>query len=185
MGVAILSRFPIKNTSVFPYHAPNGDEIIQFNNKPFDMIRKTTRSSLFTVEVEGETTYRVGTTHFTWTPDGLPNEHQRADANALLKILEQFPDIVVCGDFNMPRGFNDIYTLFTDRFTDVIPQSYISSLDMTYHRVKDDKEQMAVLSGYMVDYVFVSNAYEAKEVKLIQGVSDHCAVSAGVYRKTQ
>jgi endonuclease/exonuclease/phosphatase family metal-dependent hydrolase len=124
-------------------------------------------------------TFSVATTHFTWTPDGIPNHYQEEDARALLDLLSKMPgDVALCGDFNMPRHVNALYNLFTARYSDVIPQSYFSSIDLSLHRSRNNPAAVADLCHYMVDYLFLSNGYLAENVHFQSGVSDHYALIA-------
>lgn len=180
MGLAIVSRASIRKTWSLVYHAPKPD-IVPYENHSLEAIRESTRSFVLLAEVEDkEEKFVFATTHFTWTPDGLPNTYQRADAKELLKQLESVPDSILCGDFNMPRGVNEIYRLFTERYRDVIPLSYVSSIDMEFHRVKNDAVLAARLGTFMVDYIFLTKEYEANDVRLVGGVSDHYAVVAQI-----
>ena len=58
----------------------------------------------------------IGTTHFTWTPGGSVTEEQKEDCKKLLKITEKFPKLILCGDFNAPRG-RDTFTRFTEHLS--------------------------------------------------------------------
>lgn len=119
------------------------------------------------------TAYTVGTTHFTWTANGLADAHQRRDIRALLRTLRQFPEIVFCGDFNAPRG-GEIFGELARRYADNIPARYNTSIDGARH--------YGGPLAYMVDGLFTTPAYHAANVRLVSGVSDHCAIVADIYR---
>lgn len=179
-GVAIFARFPIQNTQSKNYWSPNL-ELQKFDNTNIDAQQKTKRQVLLSGDVViEENTYTVATTHFTWTPNGLADERQRTDADALLKLLAELPAVVLCGDFNMPRDFNDVYKKFTARFVDAVPASYVSSLDLNFHRAGKDPVQGLRVAQYMVDYIFLSPKYRAENVRLQFGVSDHAAVIGNI-----
>ena len=112
-------------------------------------------------------TYTIGTTHFTWTPDGTASDEQRKDMNTLLNILARFPDIVFCGDFNAPRG-GEIWGKLAKNYHDNLPEEYHSSLDPRLHR--------AGHLDRMVDGLFSTTEYRVSDVRLVNGISDHKAV---------
>lgn len=117
--------------------------------------------------------YRVGTTHFTWTPDGQASEGQRRDLAALFGVLGAFPDIFFCGDFNAPRG-REIWRRLALRYHDNIPPEYESSIDPALHRAKGLQ--------VMVDGLFSTPEYAVSDVRLVEGVSDHSAIVGHIER---
>ncbi len=113
----------------------------------------------------------IGTTHFTYTPDGEPDIFQIESLNKLLKITERYENLFLCGDFNIPRG-NELYNELKEVFVDNIPVEYDSSLDPELHRIKGLKR--------MIDYAWSKGCVAVENVSLKCGVSDHCAVLANV-----
>ena len=100
------------------------------------------------------TTYTIGTTHFTWTPDGCnPNEAQQTDMEAFLAYIKKQPPHVMTGDFNIPRKHNHLYENLTAVYTDAIPPSYQSSLDRDNHRCGSDPDKCQLFEKFMVDYI--------------------------------
>jgi endonuclease/exonuclease/phosphatase family metal-dependent hydrolase len=177
-GVAMLSRVPMENIVIQEYHTPN-KELQIIDESTEHTLNKTIRRPLLSANIrDGGKIISVATTHFTWTPDGLPRDYQYAAAEKLMALLEQFPSLALCGDFNMPRGVNDIYERFAAKYHDAIPASYASSLDPSLHRTKDSPAEAQRIAQYMVDYLFLSNDYRASDVRLVSGVSDHCAIVA-------
>ncbi|TSC55337.1 MAG: endonuclease/exonuclease/phosphatase [Parcubacteria group bacterium Greene0416_79] len=164
-GVAFFTRLPVKAGGVEYYF---GD--------PKKVPRHSVCYNRFLLwrrlEKDG-TLFTLGTTHFTWTPDGAVSEEQRQDIQALLKILRQFPDIVFCGDFNAPRG-GEIWSAIAARYTDNIPAHYATSIDPNLHRKKGLQ--------HMVDGLFSTPHYACRETRLQCGVSDHCAVIGVIER---
>src|SRR3989344_8774649 len=114
-------------------------------------------------------TFRIGNTHFTWSPDGSLNEEQRRDFPVLLSLLGGYKDIFFSGDFNAPRG-GEIFTALSSRYKDNIPSHYTTSIDKDLHRAGDLQ--------LMVDGLFSTPDYTVTDVKLSSGVSDHMAVTA-------
>jgi endonuclease/exonuclease/phosphatase family metal-dependent hydrolase len=180
MGIAILSRLPILATKTQYYHA-SAQELQHLDNSNEHTQDASIWRALLSVNIDrdGET-FTIATTHFTWTPDGLSRDYQYTAAHALLALLGEMPDVALCGDFNMPRGINDVYELFSKKYRDAIPASYTSSLDLTFHRAKDDPQAAEEIAKYMVDYLFLSKGYAAENVQLHSGVSDHCAIIASL-----
>jgi endonuclease/exonuclease/phosphatase family metal-dependent hydrolase len=130
------------------------------------------------------TLYHIATTHVMVTPDGLPNEHQTQGVKKLLSLLQIEKPHVLCGDFNIPRNINPLYTEFTKIYTDVIPPHYTSSLDRTLHRLGTAANLNApIFDTYMVDYLFSTPEYEVPNVRLQFGISDHAAVVTRIHKK--
>jgi len=115
--------------------------------------------------------FRIVTTHFTWTPDGQASELQWTDMRAMMSVLEELGEFVLCGDLNAPRG-GKIFSMLAEKYTDNIPPEYISSLDPDLHRAGHLR--------LMVDGLFTTPAYRASEVRLQFGVSDHAAIIAEI-----
>ncbi len=113
----------------------------------------------------------ISTTHFTYTPDGFPDEWQINSSDNLINKLSQYEDIILCGDFNVPRG-NEIYDKFNNNFIDNIPQKYDSSIDPELHRVPGLKR--------MVDYMWTRGGYSVGSINFKNGISDHMAIVAEV-----
>lgn len=124
-------------------------------------------------------TFRILTTHFTWTPDGSPDDVQRADIQSLVAMLAHEEEFVLCGDFNAPRG-GEIFAELASRYADNIPTQYATSIDVTLH--KRGKERGHELADKMVDGLFTTPEYRAQDVELHFGISDHAAVTARIAR---
>jgi endonuclease/exonuclease/phosphatase family metal-dependent hydrolase len=180
MGIAMLSRSSMENIMVQNYHLPD-QELPKKDDTDEYTADKTIRRSLLSANINYDgKLFTVATTHFTWTPDGLPKDYQYAAAEKLLEALKELPEVILCGDFNVPRGVNDIYERFAKKYHDAIPATYASSLDLALHRAGKNPVAAERLAGYMVDYLFLSKGYRAENVRLESGVSDHCAIVATV-----
>ncbi len=181
-GVGIFSRLPMKNV-VRDYYLGTKEGIglvdsIRFNTHNADdlaRLHETLAHVLLRCDVEkdGEQ-FRISTTHFTWTPDGEANDFQRGDCAKMLGLLEKAGDIVFCGDLNAPRG-GEIFKKLSEHFTDNVPPQYNSSLDKELHRVKNLE--------HMVDCMFSTDGYVVSDVKMLSGLSDHCALTATIAKK--
>lgn len=168
-SIGIFSRHPIMATSVQYYSGTEG-KLQQSVAGDETTINRAFLSG--DVVKEGET-FRIGTTHFTWTPDGEANATQRRDLQNLLEILQGEREIVFMGDFNAPRG-REIFSRIAERYKDNIPSEYTTSIDGTFHR--------AGALPLMVDGIFSTPAYVVSDVRMVEGVSDHCAFVAEVQK---
>lgn len=171
MGVALLSRFPLSQVRRTYYGS-------FFEGTP-DRIRQ---------EIEGEPASRhcilltaatavngkaitLGCTHMTWTPTGQPNDGQRYNAERLLANLQDYPEILLCGDFNAPRGY-DVFDRIAQVYKDNVPSDVITSIDPALHK--------AGPLQLMVDGVFSTPGYSVTNVRLHTGLSDHQGVSGEI-----
>ncbi len=130
------------------------------------------RSLIVTTLRHGEEVFRIGTTHFTWTPDGGASDEQHRDMDRLLDVLGQFHDehgIMFSGDFNAPRG-GEVFTRLSERYADHVPEHVTSTIDPKLHR--------AAGIEHVVDGLFSTPHYAARDVEVIDGISDHKAIFA-------
>jgi endonuclease/exonuclease/phosphatase family metal-dependent hydrolase len=182
-GPAIFSRHPVDNVQIRFYRG-EPRELPPFDMSTPERKYETENGPFIWCDVpKGGVTYRVGTTHFTWTPDGTTSDLQRIDLKKLLPILEEAEELVFCGDFNAPRG-GEIFDELAARYKDNIPPEYDWSLDLSLHRAGGGKIQEDVarigLPGLMVDGLFTTPDYRAHGVSLVSGVSDHMAIVATI-----
>lgn len=117
----------------------------------------------------------IATTHFTWTPKASVTARQRAQVRALAEVVND-RQMVVVGDFNIPRG-NEMYAELTRIWTDNIPKQVESTLDPELHYANREEKGRLKL---VVDYVWSTTGYKVSEVEVVKGVSDHCAIVAQV-----
>lgn len=168
-GIGMLSALPLSESKEQYYYGSR--DTLQFC---VDNIRTMYKVLVSGVIQKDGIAYTVGTTHFTWTPDGEADVHQRHDIKNLLSILGNIPEIVFCGDFNAPRG-REIFSLVAARYNDNIPQHYHTSLDPNLHYAGPKLK-------VMVDALFSTPHYRTADVRLVGGVSDHCAIVAEVLK---
>lgn len=171
-GIAMLSKFPLDDIEKYYYV---GDPAVTH-----EFIRNvTTQAEINKVLMYGRIlvptgdAFVIGTTHFTWTPNGQADDLQRSDLRALMSKLATIPEIAFCGDFNAPRG-REIFTEIARKYKDNIPAHYTTSTDGALHR--------AGQLELMVDGLFSTPEYQVTNVRLENGVSDHCAIVADVVR---
>ncbi len=177
--VALFSKVPLTNERI-EYYVGSAEQVTRL-----EKVKATNPDALHThvqnavvmadVTVDGAM-FRVATTHGTWTPEGNSTEYQKRDFEALIEILERSKPFVFTGDLNAPRG-RESFAMLAERYTDNIPAHYTTSLDLTLHRAKHLQLQL------MVDGLFTTPEYEARNVRLVDRVSDHMAIVADIERK--
>lgn len=156
-------------------HSPIQGEYYSGTNKvkifvlPNDASRVLVSS---TVEKDGEQ-FTVATTHFTWSGKGETTAEQLADFSQLKQIVEKKNEVILCGDFNAPRG-RELFSKFTEILHDNLPADVTTTLDETLH--------YAGKLDLVVDTIFTSPQYRAEKVHTIAGVSDHMAVAGEISR---
>ncbi len=123
--------------------------------------------------------YRIATTHLTWSKDGESTAEQLEDLNKLFAELDSIGEFALCGDFNAPRG-RETFSRLAAKYQDNIPTECTTSIDMRVHKTKDIPEARARVATYMVDGLFTTPGYSAKDVRLQFGVSDHAAIVATI-----
>ncbi len=177
-GVAIASRLPV-NSAHTHYYRKAAEDIIAYDHRDKHATLSYGIAGMRFV-VEGAPV-NIITTHFTWTPDGLPDTSQDADMSAMLQLLANQPPHILCGDFNIPRRQNRHYVTLTKHYTDHVPQEVASSIHVPMHYARHKPGVAEKLSALMVDYIFSTpNSYRIDDVTMHGGISDHCAISAEI-----
>ena len=174
LGIAILSRHAFTATADLGY-AGGGSGLDVLDRASEDTRLRTNRYSVGLVSLAvGGDSFTIGTTHFPWSDDARTREFQRSACDRLLQLLKD-RSLVLCGDFNAPRG-REIFSRLAAQWIDHVPPTYTTSLDPTLHR--------AGSLQLVVDGVFSTPDYSVSGVRLHQGVSDHCAITARVGKRT-
>ena len=102
-GVGIFSHAPMQKTLSETY-AGGGDGSMVLDRRTPDTRVATMRFVLASAAIAFDGfTLEIATTHFPWTPDGRPSDFQSHALDRLLALVEGRA-IVLCGDFNAPRG---------------------------------------------------------------------------------
>ncbi|MCL4208688.1 hypothetical protein KJZ63_03600 [Patescibacteria group bacterium] len=168
-GILHLTKLNVVEAS-YQYYYGVEEEIPKFfaNQDPNSMNRVLVWQ---VVEKEGQF-YRFATTHFTWSKDGQTIDLQKQTYQSMNEILKTFPDVILTGDFNAPRG-REIFTNLSKSYTDNIPQDITTTIDNNLHKAKANIQ-------FVVDGCFTSGEYKASEVEVVDGVSDHMAVVATI-----
>lgn len=112
----------------------------------------------------------IANTHFTWTGNGETDDRQRRDIHRLFHILEPIEHLVLCGDFNAPRG-GEIYARIAEKYVDCVPADIVTTID---HSVHYSGQQLELV----VDAIFSSPNIQVTHVTQAFGVSDHTALTA-------
>jgi endonuclease/exonuclease/phosphatase family metal-dependent hydrolase len=167
---AIFSKHKLISSSQ-EYYAGQYDPLPDFGEDKEDAIQKVARA-LSAVEIEKEgAVFRIATTHFTWSKHGEATDLQQKDLQLLFSLLEPLGEFVLTGDFNAPRG-RATFDALAARYKDNIPAHYTTSIDPQLHR--------AGALELMVDGLFTTPQYSAKNVALQSGISDHCVITATI-----
>lgn len=167
-GIAVLTRVPILGQTVAYF---TDDAIVRVMHESNDA-----RRAVIVTELEHlGRPYRIATAHFTWTPDGEIDDQQKADFARLQARLSEYPDYVLCGDFNSPRG-REMFGKFVNELgvIDHLPASVTSTLDERLHRTG---------LSLVVDTIFSTEHYRVMDTRVLDGLSDHKGVLALVERR--
>jgi len=173
LGLVILSREPLQQTAVEFYQGRADHVPIFFEQQNPNALRRAVIKA--SIEVAAHT-YQVATTHFTWSPMGSFTVEQAQDFASVSTILDQWPDLILCGDFNSPRAGKptNIFHQLAARYQDHIPSQYLTSIDGAHHK--------AGPLELMVDGLFSTPHYQSSQVRFQDGVSDHQAIVAEMAR---
>lgn len=162
IGIALFSRREIKHFEIQYY--VNSPKVKSYTD-PNDASR-----AIILADIQvGQSTIKVGTLHFTWSANGQNTDEQERDLNELLRIVSKYDNLLLCGDFNIPRGTR-LYETLERTFKSWVPKSYRSSLDPELFRNREVE--------LVVDHLLSTPSYECVNVELLTGLSDHRAIRA-------
>lgn len=170
IGLLTLSKLPIVHHCCAFYRGTNLPLIPMTISEPLKM----TRAILVTEMVKDHQSYCLINTHFTWSPNAKPSDEQHRDLAALLQLLSNIPEFILCGDFNAPRG-TSIFDTLASRYKDNIPREVTSTIDKNLHRCGD--------LSVVIDGVFTTANYLVNDISIVDNLSDHCAVVALVQKE--
>jgi endonuclease/exonuclease/phosphatase family metal-dependent hydrolase len=173
IGIAVLSRFPMEAQREYYYTPPGG---LLSGIQDDTNMRETVARGLIRADVSaGGATLTIVNTHFTWTHDGNPDEHQYEDFQNLSKLLVGAPPHILVGDLNAPRS-RGVWEKFSALYHhDNIPMDITSTIDPELHRAKGLE--------LVIDALFSHDAYSVKNVGIVTGVSDHRSIVAHIEKK--
>lgn len=169
-GIAILSRQAFASSEEIYYAGGgSGRDVLDRSSEATRFRTNRYSVGLVAIALHG-LSFTIATTHFPWSDHARTLDFQRSACDRLLEVLND-RSLVLCGDFNAPRG-REIFSRLAARWTDHVPPTYTTSLDPVLHR--------AGSLQLMVDGVFSTPDYDVSGVTLHQGVSDHCAITAQI-----
>lgn len=119
--------------------------------------------------VRHEKVYTVCTTHFTWSIGGRATKEQSVNMQKLINYLAKKEPLILCGDFNAPRG-GLIFQMLSNRYMDNIPDHIETTIDQRLHREKNLQ--------LIVDGLFTSHIYNVSTIQIVDGLSDHKSIQA-------
>lgn len=176
IGQGLFSKTPLENPRLLPY-AGGGSGRTLHDMASTETMAATSLFQLLAADIaHGGHTYRVATTHFPWTPKGQPDDIQRAACDEMLARAATLGDLILTGDFNAPRG-GELFTRLAAAYRDNIPAHHLTSLDAHLHRAPPEEK-----ANKMVDGLFTTPAYQASDVTLHSGLSDHMGIT-GLIKK--
>lgn len=170
LGIASFSKLQVLSSTISYYSGSR--EVLPV--LPQGQAHKASRAFIKTLVEKDTNQFCFINTHFTWTPNGQPNARQRRDLRKMLSLLSDTPELILCGDFNAPRG-REIFDQLGKVYKDNISPSITTTIDQNLHRVKGLQ--------LVVDGLFTTKAYQVQDVKVVDGISDHCAIVAHVTMK--
>lgn len=170
LGIATFSALPRINHNIAYYrHSAESLPTIK-QGEP----EKMARAILVTEFTKDAEKYCLVNTHFTWSPNGCPNNQQILDLEILFKLLEKIPHFLLCGDFNAPRG-TAIFDAIAQKYKDNIPNYISTTIDKNLHCAGD--------LNLVVDGLFTTSQYHVDSVEIVNELSDHCAIVAQIKNK--
>lgn len=183
-GIALLtntSSVAVTHTEMYYYEHEHGPLLRYDKNNPEGTIKRGVIACTLTYNGES---YLILTTHFPDAPNGsIPTNAQKEALAKLIAYTNTLPPHIICGDFNLPRNENPLYEELRVLYTNAVPDEYASSLDQTYHRLKDKADARILFTHYMVDHLLLQKPYTAENVRLHFGVSDHGAIVATIKKQ--
>lgn len=172
VGVALVAWGAMADVTT-TYYSKSREEVGEIRFRNDDGYKWTDPDSVAEVMIAGTYQgFRIATTHLGVTQKGMSTPVQQAAARRLIGFAQQEAEkengLLLCGDFNAPRG-RETFALLAKAFIDGVPQSYTTSIDGSLHR--------AGQIPFMVDGLFHTPTYVLEGATLSTGVSDHCALS--------
>lgn len=170
-GIGIFAKNIINSGSVF-YFGKEENVLKTFSEYLSDESNQKNHVLLWVDVKNGRgDLLRFFTTHLPVTKEGESSPFQLQVLDCMFRELDLFTEFILCGDMNAPRG-NESFRRLAEKYKDNIPLEYKTSIDQKLHRVKGLMR--------MVDGLFTTAHYEASNVKLVDGVSDHMAIISDI-----
>lgn len=170
-GIATFTNLPVEQHAIRYYKGLKTEIPVFQDGQP----NSANRVLIMTQVKKDEQLFRVVTTHFTWTAHGLESDEQRQNFQVFKEVIQEYPDLLLCGDFNVVRGRGGIFDELSYLYKDNIPQNVTSTLDHNLH--------YAGKLDVVVDGLFSSSHYQVLNVQVVEGLSDHRAIVASITLK--
>ena len=172
LGVGTCSRLPIRTSHIYQYYGKEGGLVLHDETSEISRIETTCFVVLVSDIETKDGLVRIATTHLPKSDVGSDTtDSQREAVTNLLARLAPEGDLVLCGDFNAPRG-QEIFSTLAARYKDNVPPHYTTSIDGALHK--------AGPLPFMVDGIFSTPGYAITSVEMKDGISDHCALVADI-----
>lgn len=163
-GLLVLTKDKPEKAEI-KYYVGNANDLPISTGDP-----TSSNKALVSIQIQkNNLQFNISTTHFTWSLGGKTTEQQLSHFALLKNLLKDRNDLILCGDFNAPRG-REIFTELSSMYKDNIPSNIISTIDPGLHKIKNLK--------LVVDGLFTSHHYVVENIRLVEGISDHKAIVA-------
>lgn len=171
-GIATFSKHPVTYEPILL--SQRDEKLAQYSGRSYeDRLRSQDFYVLLaTVTDKDNSVFTFANTHLPVTEKGEVTEYQIKVIQALSRALGGL-SVVLVGDSNAPRG-GEAFAKIAAHYVDNIPAEYTTSIDNALHR--------AAPLELMIDMLFSTPEYLTQNVRLVTGVSDHCAICAEVMR---
>ena len=167
IGIGILSKYKFVDTKILHF----GE-----HEKNIESHEESHRALLVATIDPGNSgdVWNIANIHFTWSPNGLPSEQQKAHVRKLIETLDEYESLILCGDFNAPRG-GEIFSHIASKYVDNVPDEYTTSIDSKNHRAGE--------LNYMIDGIFSTIDFKSTDFATHANLSDHLALVATFSKK--
>ena len=169
-GLAIFAK-EIVSHEAFYYFGHKDGIVATFENEKPDLIDRVVIVAKAKV---ADQIFQVATVHFTWSGKAETTEAQKVDYIVLQAFLDQFEEMIFCGDLNAMRGA-EIWSALAKKYTDNIPAEVETTIDKNLHKSGKDIR-------LVVDALFTSSHYLVSDVQVVPNTSDHMAVMGEIER---
>jgi endonuclease/exonuclease/phosphatase family metal-dependent hydrolase len=130
LGLAVLSRFPIINSTNYFYY----DQLRNLKIEEFDGDKIFPGNVLSSVIEIEKKKVNILTTHFIWSLYPEETGKQKKAADALIKYLEKLDSFILGGDFNLTDK-SESYQKLTQACVDDRPKALENTLNSRLHRI--------------------------------------------------
>jgi endonuclease/exonuclease/phosphatase family metal-dependent hydrolase len=169
-GIAIFAK-EIVSHEAFYYFGHKDGIVATFENEKPDLIDRVVIVAKAKVS---DQIFQVATVHFTWSGKAETTEAQKTDYLVLQSFLDQFDEMIFCGDLNATRGA-EIWSSLAKKYTDNIPVEVETTIDKNLHKSGKDIR-------LVVDALFTSSHYLVRNAQVVPNTSDHMAVVGEIER---